>query len=121
MPNSRQKGKRGELEACEALDAVGYDCSRSVQYSGRNGDADIVCDALPGIHFEVKRTERLSPYQFLDQAIRDSKGRKVPVILYRSSNRPWMVTFRICDLPVLVEALYGARRVQAHDQQPEAL
>ena len=45
--NSREKGKRGELELARALRALGYDCRRGQQYSGKNGDADVV--GLPGI------------------------------------------------------------------------
>ena len=120
MANSRDKGKRGELEAVAVLDALGLDCRRSVQYCGRSGDADITCDRFDA-HVEVKRTERLNPYAFIDQAIRDSKGRRPPLVMMRSSNRPWLVMLRAVDFPIVAERFLGARRIQAHDQQPEAL
>ena len=56
--NSRQKGKKAELELSRKLREEGYDCRRGVQYSGANGDADVV--GLPGIHIECKRVERLN-------------------------------------------------------------
>lgn len=120
MANSRAKGARGELEAVAVLDAMGFDCRRTVQYNGKAGDADVVCEGLP-VHFEVKRTERLSPYQFMDQAIRDAKARNIPCVMMKSNNKPWLVTVRAVDLIALAEALINARRFQAHDQQPEAL
>jgi len=120
MANSRDKGKRGELEAVAVLDALGLDCRRSVQYCGRSGDADITCDRFEA-HIEVKRTERLNPYGFIDQAIRDSKGRRPPLVMMRSSNRPWLVMLRAVDLPIVAERFLGARRIPTSDQQPEAL
>lgn len=48
--NSREKGKRGELELAKLLRDCGFDTRRGQQYSGANGDADVV--GLPGIHIE---------------------------------------------------------------------
>lgn len=120
MPQSRDKGARGEREAAAVLDALGLDCRRTVQYNGRAGDADLVCDRFE-VHIEVKRTERLNPYAFMDQAIRDAKGRKLPMVMMRSNDRPWLITVRASDLVAFCEAFINARRIPAHDQQPEAL
>ena len=55
MPvNSKEKGKRGELEACHLLQSLGFDAQRTVQYSGADGTADIICKQMPNVHFEVK-------------------------------------------------------------------
>ena len=48
MINSRRKGKAGELEWARLCREHGYDCRRGQQFSGSNGDADVV--GLPGIH-----------------------------------------------------------------------
>lgn len=106
--SSRAKGARGELEACEVLGRIGMDCIRSVQYSGRNGTADIVCDGV-ALHFEVKRTERLSPYQFMDQAIRDAKTGSAPVVIMRSSYKPWLLMLRVDDAIQFAEEVLAAR------------
>jgi Holliday junction resolvase len=69
--SSRAKGARGELEACEALARVGLDCVRTRQYANSaqgHKSPDVVCDRAD-IWFEVKRTEHLSPYRFMDQAL----------------------------------------------------
>lgn len=90
MPNSRRKGKRGELEVARVLREYGYDCRRGQQYSGANGDADVV--GLPGIHIEVKRRERLDLYAAVDQAKRDRKEDELPAIFHRKNNCDWLVT-----------------------------
>ena len=112
--HSRGKGAAGELEAAEALSAVLGECRRTVQYSGRAGTADVVCEYAPGLHIEVKRTERLNPYLFLDQAIRDSaKTNRVPLVVCRSSYKPWLIVCRVSDLQRLAEEVAHARALQA--------
>ena len=88
--NSRMKGKRGELELARALRALGYDCRRGQQYSGKNGDADVV--GLPGIHIECKRVERLNLTEAMKQARRDALPGEFPVVFHRRNDEPWMVT-----------------------------
>ena len=87
--NSKRKGKNGELELAHKLKEYGYDCKRSVQYCGANGDADVV--GLDGVHIEVKRTERLSLYDALAQAKHDARGGEMPVVMHRKNNCEWVV------------------------------
>lgn len=94
--NSKQKGKRGELEIVRALKNYGYDARRTAQYCGNTGDAaDVV--GLPGIHIEVKRVERLNLSETMTQAIRDARSGEAPAVFHRRSNAPWMVTMRLED------------------------
>lgn len=88
--NSRRKGKEGELELARALRALGYDCRRGQQYSGANGDADVV--GLPGIHIECKRVERLNLTDAMHQALRDSSPEELPAVFHRRNSEPWLVT-----------------------------
>lgn len=88
--NSRQKGKRGELELAHELNKYGYSTRRSQQYAGINNDADVV--GLPNIHIECKRVEKLNLDQALDQAIRDAAEGEVPVVMHRKSRQKWRVT-----------------------------
>ena len=88
--NSRGKGKRGELELARALRALGYDCRRGQQYSGKNGDADVV--GLPGIHIECKRVERLNLAEAMRQAERDARPGELPAVFHRRNGEPWLVT-----------------------------
>ena len=87
--NSRQKGKRGELEAAKMLAAEGFPARRGQQFSGGEDSPDIVCEALPALHFEVKRVERGNPYDWVAQAKCDA-GSKYPVVLHRRNDHGWL-------------------------------
>ena len=89
--NSRQKGARGEREWRDQLREAGYNAHRGQQFSGANGDPDVVCDDLPWIHFEVKRCKQLRLTEAMEQAKRDAKG-KVPVVAHKRDREDWMVT-----------------------------
>lgn len=89
--NSKQKGKRGELEVAKILREAGFEnARRGEQYCGANGDPD-VC-GLPGVWLEVKRNERLNIYEAMEQARRDSKGIDIPWVVHRKNNKPWLCT-----------------------------
>jgi Holliday junction resolvase len=92
---SRDKGKRGERELAAALSKHGYNCRRGQQYSGANGDADVV--GLPGIHIECKRTEKLSLYEAMLQATRDAKPAELPIVFHRRNNCEWLVIMKLDD------------------------
>lgn len=85
--NSRNKGAKGERELAKVLRQYGYDCRRGQQYSGANGDADVV--GLPGIHIECKRVERLNIQDAVDQAKRDKRDDEIPAVFHRKNNREW--------------------------------
>lgn len=100
--NSRTKGKRGELDAAKLLKKHGYDARRGQQFSGANGDADVV--GLPGIHIEVKRVEKLNIDNALDQAIRDKRAAEIPIVLHRKNRSVWKVTMRFEDWIAMYKA-----------------
>lgn len=88
--NSRNKGVAGERELAKVLRGYGYQCRRGQQYSGANGDADVV--GLEGIHIECKRVERLQLYDAIDQAKRDARKGEHPTVMHRKNNCEWLVT-----------------------------
>lgn len=88
--NSREKGKRGELDAAKALRKYGYDTRRGQQYSGASGDPDVV--GLPGVHLEVKRVEKLNISNAMQQSIRDARDGELPVVMHRKNYEEWLVT-----------------------------
>lgn len=115
--NSREKGKRGELEIAHVLQEYGYETRRNQQYNGANGDADVV--GLPGIHMEVKRVQRLNIDNALEQAIRDTYADEIkqgadliPAVFHRSNSDhkkdstkgTWKVTLRLDDFMKLYQA-----------------
>ncbi len=91
--NSREKGKAGELELARILREYGYTARRGQQFSGLNGDADVI--GIPGIHIECKRVERLNIHEAMQQSVRDAKNDEVPVIMHRKNRTEWLVTQRL--------------------------
>lgn len=91
--NSRTKGKVGERELASILRSYGYDARRGVQYSGLNGDADIV--GVDGLHIECKRREQITDEAHIQQAERDARKGEIPVVMYRRSREKWKVCIRL--------------------------
>ena len=93
--NSRAKGKAGELELAQLLRAYGYTARRGQQYSGANGDADVV--GLQGVHIECKRVERLNIDNAMQQSINDARELELPVVMHRRNGKRWLVTMTLDD------------------------
>lgn len=104
MTNSRNKGAAGERELASKLRDYGYNCRRGQQYSGANGDADVV--GLPGIHIECKRVEKLNLYDAMAQSVRDARPEEKPAVFHRKNNCEWLVTMRLDDFM----KLYGDKQ-----------
>lgn len=86
----REKGKRGERELSGILREYGFDSRRGQQYSGANGDADVV--GLPGIHIECKRAERLNISDAIKQSRLDARPEEMPTVFHRRNQEGWLVT-----------------------------
>jgi hypothetical protein len=94
--NSKNKGKRYELELARDFRMEGYpNARRSAQYCGANGDADVM--GLPHIHVEAKHVERLNLRDAMDQAVRDAKDGELPAVFHRKNNYKTLVTMRMQD------------------------
>ena len=93
--NSKQKGNRGERELASKLREHGFDCRRSQQYSGANGDADVL--GLHKIHIECKRVEKLNIDNAMLQAIKDRLPNNYPAVFHRKNNHKWLVTMQLDD------------------------
>ena len=101
--NSRSKGKKGELELSHLLQDYGYETRRGQQFSGANGDADVV--GLPGIWIECKRVEQLNIDKALEQALRDSSNLdSLPSVFHRKNRTKWKVTMYLDDWMKLYKA-----------------
>lgn len=103
---SRQKGKRGEREAAALLRENGFhEARRGVQYQGGHDSDDVV--GLPGWHIEVKRTETISVYPALAQAIEDKTDEVKPVVFHRRNGKQWVAILNASDFLALVSATVG--------------
>lgn len=95
--NSREKGAKGERELAGILRDYGYsNAKRGQQFCGINGNADVI-DALPHIHIECKRVERLNLYDAIEQAKRDARQDEHPAVFHRKNRSEWLVTMRLDD------------------------
>ncbi|HYW78462.1 MAG TPA: hypothetical protein VE890_02760 [Thermoguttaceae bacterium] len=102
---SRNKGARGERElAGELARLLGVEARRGRQYRGGPDSPDVHLD-IDDVHVECKRTERFRLYEALEQAIGDA-ATKVPVVMHRQNNKPWVVVVRLDDLPRLATQIY---------------
>lgn len=97
--NSRDKGARGERELAKILREYGYNTRRGQQYSGINGDADVV--GLPNIHIECKRVEKLNIDKALQQAMSDCKNGDIPAVFHRKNGESWKVTIDLKDFMMI--------------------
>ena len=98
---SRERGKRGEREFANLLKEHGFDARRGQQFSGKNGDADVV--GLPGYHLEIKRVEKLNIEKAMEQSFTDAKDDEIPVVAHRRDRKGWLVTMRFDDWIELVK------------------
>ena len=109
MTNSKQKGKRGELELCRVLERVlkGTSWRRSQQFCGVAGDAD--CIGVDGLHVECKREEggTKTVYKWLEQAVSDAKNTDVPIVCHRPNGQDWIGIVYLEDLEGLYNVLRG--------------
>lgn len=93
--NSRQKGARGERELAKVLKAYGYSARRGQQFSGANGDADVV--GVEGLHIECKRVEKLNIHEAMAQSERDARTGEIPVVMHRKNGTRWLITMTLED------------------------
>lgn len=97
---SRNKGKTGERELCallrESLGNIAAFERNSMQSHGeaRTGMQWDILTNLP-IALEVKRTEDVNPKKWLEQARRQAKGDRLPVVAHRSNGEPWKFLFEL--------------------------
>lgn len=113
MPiNSKRKGSAGERELANKLKEYGYDARRSVQYNGKDGQADVL--GLPHIHIEAKRVERLNLYDAMEQAKRDAKNGDKPTVFHRRNRGNWLVTMELDSFMEIYKEYEVAQRLRAY-------
>lgn len=93
--NSREKGKRGEIELAHELEKWGYEARRGQQFCGLNGEPDVI--GVEGLHIECKRVEKLNIEQALRQSERDARPSEIPVVFHRRNREEWKATLRLGD------------------------
>lgn len=110
--NSKNKGSVGERELANKLKEYGYITERSVQYNGKNGQADVI--GLPKIHIECKRVEKLNIYNAIDQAKRDAKNGDMPTVFHRKNRCNWLVTMELDEFMKIYDGYIKSENVKAY-------
>ena len=98
--NSKKKGSAGERELLHLLEAHGIPAHRNDQRFIGGVDRPDVYAEVYGVplHAECKRTERLRLSEAVAQAVHDSNGHALPVVVHRSNRQPWLLTARLEDI-----------------------
>lgn len=117
--NSKQKGKKGELELVHKLKEYGYKCRRTNQYCGNTGEADDVV-GLDYIHIECKRVEKLNIDDAVEQAKRDAKSQKIPTVFHRKNRKNWLVTMELEQWIKLYNEYYSSMKLAERDNIDES-
>ena len=93
---AQRKGKRGEEELTAILQEYGFPARRGAPL---NFGTEPDISGLPGVHIEVKRTERLNLSAALEQSKRDAQRFKdgLPVVMHRANRQKWRVTMELED------------------------
>ena len=99
---SKRKGSDGEREAAAKLnELLGTRFHRGRQYHGGPDSPDLAGD-IPGLHVEVKRTEKLRLWESVRQARADASVDQVPIVMHRANRKPWVV---IVEAELLIRLL----------------
>ncbi|MEE8372696.1 MAG: hypothetical protein V3R87_03050 [Dehalococcoidia bacterium] len=102
--HSGNKGKQAEREVRDLIRKHGFEARRGQQFSGGNGDPDVVHN-MEGIHVEVKRREQLNLWEAMAQAKADAV-RAMPTVWYRKNNKSWLVFLDADDFMELMKELH---------------
>jgi Holliday junction resolvase len=112
--NSKAKGKTGELEFAHFLTDKGLQARRGQQFSGSPDSPDVICEATPDLHWEIKRNETLNIDKALEQSINDAGG-LTPVVAHRKNRTVWKVTMLASDFIELYKKANGIQEDRDHD------
>ena len=84
------------MEISHILKDKGIEARRGCQFSGSPDSPDVVAD-MPGVHIEVKRTERFDLRGAMAQAERDAGDGDMPVVFQRGNRQAWVAVLRMDD------------------------
>jgi hypothetical protein len=105
--SERRKGKAGELEVVHLLRDYGWpDAERNSYGRSQDGRGDIG-RGPEGVHFEVRRRERLDIWKSIADAERAAGEGELPVVAFRRSRSGW---YACLPLDGLLGLLRGGRR-----------
>jgi hypothetical protein len=94
--NSRAKGKRGELEFIQQhLIPFWPEAKRNIDQFGTDKRD---CLEVAGVHWQIKRVERLNIWKAMDQARDEADAHDLPIVAHRINRQPWLCTLEAEEL-----------------------
>lgn len=107
--NSKDKGARFERDLAKKFrNEYGFkDSRRGQQFSGANGDDDVV--GLDGIHIEAKHQEKMYLYDWMEQAKNDATPDELPAVFHKKNYHDILVTMRLDDWMKLYKEYFEYR------------
>lgn len=96
---SRDRGASYEREIANAFKDWGYPAYRTAQHMGKTGQAPDV-SGIPGLHPECKRRRSIAVYEWMKQAVNDSKAENkgnIPVVFCRADGEESLAVMRLED------------------------
>ena len=102
---ARQKGASFEREIAKVLSATGFVFKRGLGQARGGGQevADVTCDLLPDLHFELKCQQRPNIAGAYEQALRDAP-QKTKIVITKADRSPTLVTMELDEwLPLFTQ------------------
>jgi len=103
--NSCAKGKAGEREVIRMLRQYWPDACRNLDQCREVSDTlDVKSDALntAGVHFQIKRVEKLNVWEALRQANSEASQFDIPVLAFRRNRGEWYGALPLDELLALL-------------------
>ena len=97
--NSKQKGSRGERQLRDVCNSHGYEnAHRSWHFSAKGESAADIEGIDKRLHIECKVGYSYKTiYDFMEQAIRDSKEGQTPIVNCKMDRKEWLCVMRLDD------------------------
>jgi Holliday junction resolvase len=112
---SRTKGASGEREICRVLRDAGWpEAARTSDGRSQHGRGDIA--GVPGVVFEIRRTEKLNIWQAIDDVQRQAADGELPVVVFRRNRSGWWAAIPLERLVELLPAIALAHETREDGQ-----
>lgn len=99
--NSRNKGARGEREFIQDHLVPHWPAAKRNldQYGSDKRD----CLEVAGVHWQIKRTEKLELWKAIEQAETEARDHDIPVVAFRRNRSGWYCVIEADELVALLK------------------
>jgi hypothetical protein len=114
---SKAKGRQGEKDWATLCTSEGFPAYRDGKQFFRPDGTRIHQDVqhdVDGIHFEVKRREKIDVPSWMAQAALEA-GARIPVVAWRGNRQPWRVIMNATDYFYLIRKIRDMEEALSED------